>query len=159
MQVPADGPTTAGSSKDPSDASYSDGDMPAAAQQQPPVSATQPASLREGSDGADGDDFMVVKRQCVPADDALQAGMAPQQQEVQKQQQPRKRKKMKIKPGKGTGSRVVFDEEGDAREPLAMLGDTRYALIWPDIFIIVCHSLAGSSTATLCRAASTTFCL
>ncbi len=36
----------------------------------------------------------------------------------------KKRKKLKINPGKTSGSRIVFDEEGTGVEPLAAMADT-----------------------------------
>lgn len=81
-------------------------------------------ALLGGDDGDAGDDdLLVVKRRDVLGTEA--AAAAAQQQDSLEQHQPEKRKKKKklrIQPDAPSGAnRVVFDEEGRAREPLEML--------------------------------------
>lgn len=97
------------------------------------------------SDDDDDDDFLVVRRREVPDADApgsgagsalpdasaaggLPASLARQlaaQEELQKKK--KKKKRMKIDPARVSGSRVVFDEDGDAQESLERPGDAEDA--------------------------------
>jgi hypothetical protein len=62
------------------------------------------------------DDFLVVKRHDI-YEAAPSAAPASAVEEPKKQ----KRKKLKISKASASGSRVVFDEEGRAQDPLAQL--------------------------------------
>ena len=82
--------------------------------------------LRTGGGADDEDDFMVVKHRHVPPDEQLQLESAGQDAAAEMQEQrPKKRIRMKIKAGRASGSRLVFDDQGGAQAPLAMLGHDR----------------------------------
>lgn len=67
-------------------------------------------------DAAEEDDFLVVKRRHIH-ESAPSAAPASAVEEPKKQ----KRKRLKIWKASASGSRVVFDEEGRAQDPLAQL--------------------------------------
>lgn len=84
--------------------------------------ATPGTSGRGDAGGdSDDDDFLLVKKHNaldveLAAPETL-VGAAREDENPKK----KKRKKMKINPGKGSGTRVLFDEEGNARDPLEAL--------------------------------------
>ena len=76
------------------------------------------ADSRAAASPAVGDDFLQVKSRLIP--DEVQ----PAEADMEDGQPIKKRRKLKINPGKTSGSRIVFDEEGTGVEPLAAMADT-----------------------------------
>ena len=66
-----------------------------------------------------GDDFLQVKSTLTPDE------LPPAEASLAEDAQPtKKRRKLRINPGKTSGSRIVFNEEGTGIEPLAAMADT-----------------------------------
>jgi ATP-dependent RNA helicase DDX10/DBP4 len=86
-----------------------------------------------------GDELLVVKKRHAPEDnekvdnsddeDAAAAALSASLGTLAS----KKKKKMKIDPRKSSGTRVVFDEEGQAVDPLSLLGSKEGELAQPDV--------------------------
>ncbi|KAL4422731.1 hypothetical protein ABPG75_008928 [Micractinium tetrahymenae] len=113
--------------------SGSEGEQEPRRQGAPDDAAAAPSSaLAVAAGGSDGDDdFLVVKKrhsaegEAEGEDGAAAAADAAAAEGGKK----KKKKKMKIKPHVGTGNRTVFDEEGQAVDPLELLAreDSQFA--------------------------------
>lgn len=88
-------------------------------EEQPAGGAGASSSGRD--DGDDGDELLVVKKRDVFATEAGGAELAIAAAVGAAEERRKKRKLLKIKLGKMAGNRTVFDAEGRAMEPLALL--------------------------------------
>ncbi len=93
----------------------------------------------EEEEESSDDELLVVKKRHAPENDDLEndededAAAAASLSASLSTLASKKKKKMKIDPRKSSGKRVVFDEEGQAVDPLSLLGSKEGELAQPDV--------------------------